>query len=326
MKCLVTGGAGFIGSHIVQHLLDSDQEVVCLDNFDLTYSIETKKANIAPFFAHDNFEFVQGDILDRGLVKKITSDVEYIFHEAALVSVVESMNDPQKTIEINTIGTLNILEAGRMNNIKKVVLASSAAVYGDSPILMKKEDLIPVPKSPYAISKLDCEYASRIYYEEYGLKTTTLRYFNVYGPRQDVTSPYAAVMPIFIERALKNEDLIIYGDGLQTRDFIFVKDVVQANELVMSKGDGMTFNVASGRANSIKELADKIIELTGSKSNIVHREPRKGDIKHSLADISKIKNIGFKPEFDIEKGLGETVEWFISSSNSDHNPLSPSCR
>ena len=326
MKCLVTGGAGFIGSHIVQHLLDSDQEVVCLDNFDLTYAIETKKANIAPFFAHDNFEFVQGDILDRGLVKKITSDVEYIFHEAALVSVVESMNDPQKTIEINTIGTLNILEASRMNNIKKVVLASSAAVYGDSPILMKKEDLIPVPKSPYAISKLDCEYASRIYYQEYGLKTTTLRYFNVYGPRQDVTSPYAAVMPIFIERALKNEDLIIYGDGLQTRDFIFVKDVVQANELVMSKGDGMTFNVASGRANSIKELADKIIELTGSKSNIVHREPRKGDIKHSLADISKIKNIGFKPEFDIEKGLGETVEWFISSSNSDHNPLSPSCR
>jgi len=326
MKCLVTGGAGFIGSHIVQHLLDSDQEVVCLDNFDLTYAIETKKANIAPFFAHDNFEFVQGDILDRGLVKKITSDVEYIFHEAALVSVVESMNDPQKTIEINTIGTLNILEASRMNNIKKVVLASSAAVYGDSPILMKKEDLIPVPKSPYAISKLDCEYASRIYYQEYGLKTTTLRYFNVYGPRQDVTSPYAAVMPIFIERALKNEDLIIYGDGLQTRDFIFVKDVVQANELVMSKGDGMTFNVASGSAASIKELADKIIELTGSKSNIVHREPRKGDIKHSLADISKIKNIGFKPEFDIEKGLGETVEWFISSSNSDHNPLSPSCR
>ena len=320
MKCLVTGGAGFIGSHIIQHLLDSDQEVVCLDNFDPTYSIETKKANIAPFFSTENFEFVKGDILDRGLMKKITADVDYIFHQAALVSVVESMNDPQKTIEINTIGTLNILEAGRMNKVRKVILASSAAVYGDSPILKKKEDMIPVPKSPYAISKLDCEYASRIYYEEYGLKTTTLRYFNVYGPRQDVTSPYAAVMPIFIEKALKNEDVIIYGDGLQTRDFIFVKDVALANELVISKGDGMTFNVASGSAASIKELADKIIDLTGSKSNIVHREPRKGDIKHSLADISKIKNIGFKPGFDIEKGLGETVDWFISSSNSDHNP------
>jgi len=168
MKCLVTGGAGFIGSHIIQHLLDSDQEVVCLDNFDPTYSIETKKANIAPFFANKNFEFIKGDILDRGILNKITDDVEYIFHEAALVSVVESMNDPQKTIEINTIGTLNILEAGRMNNVKKVVLASSAAVYGDSPILVKKEDLIPVPKSPYAISNLDCEYASIIYYEEYG--------------------------------------------------------------------------------------------------------------------------------------------------------------
>jgi UDP-glucose 4-epimerase len=318
MKCLVTGGAGFIGSHIVQHLLDSDQEVVCLDNFDPTYSIETKKANIANFFANENFEFVKGDILDRELVKKITVDIDYIFHEAALVSVVESMNDPQKTIEINTIGTLNILEAGRMNNIRKIVLASSAAVYGDSPILRKKEDLIPIPKSPYAISKLDCEYASRIYYEEYGLKTTSLRYFNVYGPRQDVTSPYAAVMPIFIKKALRNEDLIIYGDGLQTRDFIFVKDVAHANEWVMSKGDGMTFNVASGSATSIKELADKIIELTGSNSNIMHKEPRKGDIKHSLADISKIKNIGFKTGFDIEKGLGETVEWFISSSNSDN--------
>ena len=317
MKCLVTGGAGFIGSHIVQRLLESGQEVVCLDNFDPTYSIETKKANIAHFFANKNFEFVKGDILDRGLMKEITADVEYIFHQAALVSVVESMNDPQKTIEINTIGTLNILEAGRMNNVKKVILASSAAVYGDSPILKKKEDLIPVPRSPYAISKLDCEYASRIYYEEYGLKTTALRYFNVYGPRQDVTSPYAAVMPIFIERALKNEDLIIYGDGLQTRDFIFVKDVAHANELVMSKGDGVTFNVASGSAASIKELADKIIELTGSKSNIVHREPRKGDIKHSLADISKIKKIGFKIGFDINKGLAETVDWFISSSNSE---------
>jgi UDP-glucose 4-epimerase len=310
MKCLVTGGAGFIGSHIVQHLLDSDQEVICLDNFDPTYSIETKKANIANFFANENFEFVKGDILDWELVKKITVDIEYIFHEAALVSVVESMNDPQKTIEINTIGTLNILEAGRMNNIRKIVLASSAAVYGDSPILRKKEDLIPIPKSPYAISKLDCEYASRIYYEEYGLKTTSLRYFNVYGPRQDVTSPYAAVMPIFINKAIRNEDLIIYGDGLQTRDFIFVKDVARANELVMSKGDGMTFNVASGSAATVKELAEKIIDITGSKSNIVHKEPRKGDIKHSLADISKIKNIGFKTEFDIERGLEETIKWF----------------
>lgn len=310
MKCLVTGGAGFIGSHIVRRFLDSGHEVVCLDNFDPTYAIETKKANIAPFFEFDNFEFVEGDILDRELVNKITSDIEYIFHEAALISVVESMNDPQKTIEINTIGTLNILDAGRRNNVKKVVLASSAAVYGDSPVSKKKEDMTPQPKSPYAISKLDCEYAARIYYEEYGLKTTSLRYFNVYGPGQDVTSPYASVMPIFIRKALRNEDLIIYGDGSQTRDFIFVKDIVHANELVMSKGEGMTFNVASGTASSINELADKIIKLTDSNSNIVYREPRRGDILHSLADISKIKNIGFKIGYDLEKGLEETIKYF----------------
>ncbi len=310
MKCLVTGGAGFIGSHIVRRFLDSGHEVVCLDNFDPTYAIETKKANIAPFFEFDNFEFVEGDILNRELVNKLTSDIEYIFHEAALISVVESMNDPQKTIEINTIGTLNILDAGRRNNVKKVVLASSAAVYGDSPVSKKKEDMTPHPKSPYAISKLDCEYAARIYYEEYGLKTTSLRYFNVYGPRQDVTSPYASVMPIFIRKALRNEDLIIYGDGSQTRDFIFVKDIVHANELVMSKGEGMTFNVASGNASSINELADKIIKLTDSNSNIVYREPRRGDILHSLADISKIKNIEFKIGYDLEKGLEETIKYF----------------
>jgi len=310
MKCLVTGGAGFIGSHIVQQLLESGHEVVCLDNFDPTYSIETKRANIAPFFANDNFEFIEGDILDRKLVKKITEDIEYIFHEAALVSVAESMNDPQKTIEINTIGTFNILEAGRRNNVRKVVLASSAAVYGDAQVSRNNEDMNLAPKSPYAISKIDCEYAARIYYEGYGLKTTSLRYFNVYGPRQDVTSPYASVMPIFIKKALKNEDLVIYGDGLQTRDFIFVKDVVHANELVMSKGDGMSFNVASGIAISIRELAGKIIRLTDSRSNIMYRESRKGDIKHSLADIGKIEKIGFKPGFDIEKGLKETIGWF----------------
>lgn len=310
MKCLVTGGAGFIGSHIVRYLIDSGFEVVCLDNFDPTYAIETKKANIAPFLGSDNFEFIEGDILDMELMKNITEDVDYIFHEAALVSVVESMNDPQRTIEINTIGSVNILDAARRNDVKKVVFASSAAVYGDSPDPMKKEDMVPYPKSPYAISKLDCEYAARIYYEEYGLKTTSLRYFNVYGPGQDVTSPYAAVMPIFIKKALINEDIVIYGDGHQTRDFIFVKDVVRANELVMSKGNGMIFNVASGVVISINELANKIIKLTGSDSSIIHREPRKGDIKHSHADISKLRNIGFKTGFDLEKGLEETIEWF----------------
>ncbi|MCX9074975.1 MAG: NAD-dependent epimerase/dehydratase family protein, partial [Candidatus Methanoperedens sp.] len=165
-------------------------------------------------------------------------------------------------------------------------------------------------RSPYAISKLDCEYAARIFYEEYGLKTTSLRYFNVYGPGQDPASPYAAAIPIFIRKALRNEAIPIYGDGSQTRDFIFVRDVVLANELAMSKGEGGIFNVANGSAVSINELAKLIIELTGSKSEIIYKEPRTGDIKHSVADIGEIKKIGFSPEFSLEKGLEETIEWF----------------
>src|SRR5659263_10598 len=310
MKCLVTGGAGFIGSHIIRHLLEHGYETVCLDNFDPTYDINTKKGNIAPFLGNDNFELVEGDVRDRDLLKNLITDIDYIFHEAALVSVVESMKNPVKTIEINTIGTFNIMEAALSGNVKKVTLASSAAVYGDAPALPKKEDMIPVPKSPYAISKLDCEYAARIYFEEYGLKTTSLRYFNVYGPRQDPTSPYAAAIPIFLQKALKNQKIRIYGDGMQTRDFIFINDVVQANELVMSKGDGKTFNVANGIATSIKEIADRIIKQTGSKSPIVYETERSGDIKHSVADISEISKIGFKPKFDMNLGLKNTIEWY----------------
>jgi UDP-glucose 4-epimerase len=194
--------------------------------------------------------------------------------------------------------------------LKKIIIASSAAVYGDSHLLPKKENLTPAPKSPYAISKLDCEYAAKIFYEEYGLKTTSLRYFNVYGPRQDPTSPYAAVIPIFISKALRNESLPIYGDGAQSRDFIFINDIVNANESVMSKGNGQIFNVASGKATSVNELAGLIIEQTNSNSNIIHKESRAGDIKHSIADIKEIKKIGFEQRFDLEKGLKGTIEWF----------------
>src|SRR5450759_3813362 len=303
MKCLVTGGAGFIGSHLIRHLLERGILVVCLDNFDLTYDINTKKGNIAPFLENNNFELVEVDVGDRELLKDIITDIDYIFHEAALVSVVESMKNPVKTIKINTIGTFNILEAAISGNVKKVILASSAAVYGDSPVLPKNESMVPVPKSPYAISKLDCEYAARIYYQEYGLKSTSLRYFNVYGPRQDPTSPYAAAIPIFIKRALKNENIQIFGDGMQTRDFVFVNDVVQANELVMAKGDGKTFNVENGSATSINEIAEQIIKQTDSRSSILHTKGRSGDIKHNVADISEISKIGFKPRYNIEEGL-----------------------
>lgn len=310
MKCLVTGGAGFIGSHIIHQLLERGYETVCLDNFDPTYDINRKKENIAPFLENKNFELIEGDVRDRQLLNNITADIDYIFHEAALVSVVESMKNPVKTIEINTIGTFNILDAALSGNVKKVILASSAAVYGDSPLLPKKESMVPVPKSPYAISKLDCEYAARIYYEEHGLKTTSLRYFNVFGPGQDPTSPYAAAIPIFIQKALRNEKIQIYGDGLQTRDFVSVIDVVHANELVMSKGDGKTFNVANGIATSINEIAVQILKQTNSISVIVYSGERSGDIKHSVADISEISKIGFKPKDNINESLKDTVEWF----------------
>ncbi|HEY9205713.1 MAG TPA: SDR family oxidoreductase [Candidatus Methanoperedens sp.] len=310
MKCLVTGGAGFIGSHIIQHLLESDHGILCLDNLDSSYDVATKKSNIASFLEDKNFEFVKGDIRDKELLKKVTNDIDFIFHEAALVSVAGSMKDPVKTIEVNTIGTLNVLIAALSCNVKKTIIASSAAVYGDSPTLPKKESMTPAPKSPYAISKLDCEYAARIFYEQYGLKTTSLRYFNVYGPMQDPTSPYAAVIPVFIRKALRNENITIYGDGLQTRDFIYVKDVVRANELVMSRGDNNIFNVANGIAISINDLAKLIIELTDSRSKIVYAESRTGDIKHSIADITKIKKLGFNPIYDLKDGLRDIIECF----------------
>ncbi|NJD78020.1 MAG: SDR family oxidoreductase [Candidatus Methanoperedens sp.] len=310
MKCLVTGGAGFIGSHIIEYLLKHQHEVVCLDNFDPSYDPAIKKTNIAHFLHNRNFELVKGDVRDKDMLKKSLIDINYIFHEAALVSVMESMRDPVKTIEVNTIGTLNILDVALSSNVKKTIIASSAAVYGDLPELPKKESMIPAPKSPYAISKLNCEYAAKIFFEEYGLKTTSLRYFNVYGPRQDLTSPYAAVIPNFIKKALKNETITIYGDGTQTRDFIFIDDVVHSNELAMSKGDGGVFNVANGRTISINTLAELIIELTDSGSKILYKEPRKGDIKYSIADITEIKKIGFKPVFSLKDGLKYTIKWF----------------
>jgi UDP-glucose 4-epimerase len=306
----VTGGAGFIGSHIIEDLLKRGYETVCLDNFDSTYNIKSKKRNIAPFLDNENFALVKGDIRDRELLKNTIIDIDYIFHEAALVSVVESMKDPVKTIEINTIGTLNVLEAALIGNVNKVIIASSAAVYGDAPQLPKKENMKPVPKSPYAISKLDCEYAAGIYFKEHGLKTTCLRYFNVYGPGQDPTSPYAAAIPIFLRKALKNENILIYGDGSQTRDFIFIDDIVAANELAMSKGDGKILNAANGIATSINEIAQDIIKITGSRSSISYAEERSGDIKHSLADISQISKLGFKPRYTMNEGLEKTIEWF----------------
>lgn len=294
MKVLVTGGAGFIGSHIAEYFAEAGHTVRILDNL-----ITGFRKNIPQY---KNIEFIEGDISDSSLVEKAVTGMDYVFHEAALVSVPLSCEIPAEAFRINTLGTLNVLQACVKAGVEKFVTASSAAVYGNNPILPKKEEMYPEPSSPYAISKLDTEYLARMFYEAHGLRTTCLRYFNVYGPRQDPKSPYAAVIPIFLERAKAGKDLIIYGDGLQSRDFVHVKDVVRANVASLDCGDGQVFNVAMGKSVTVRQLAENIIELTDSSSKIVHAEPRAGDVKDSKADVSKISG-WWKGEIELQEGL-----------------------
>lgn len=294
MKVLVTGGAGFIGSHIAEYFAEAGHTVRILDNL-----ITGFRKNIPQY---KNIEFIEGDISDSSLVEKAVTGMDYVFHEAALVSVPLSCEIPAEAFRINTLGTLNVLQACVKAGVEKFVTASSAAVYGNNPILPKKEEMYPEPSSPYAISKLDTEYLARMFYEAHGLRTTCLRYFNVYGPRQDPKSPYAAVIPIFLERAKAGKDLIIYGDGLQSRDFVHVKDVVRANVASLDCGDGQVFNVAMGKSVTVRQLAEDIIELTDSSSKIVHAEPRAGDVKDSKADVSKISG-WWKGEIELQEGL-----------------------
>ena len=299
-KILVTGGAGFIGSHIVEHFHQTD-EVIVLDNLRSGY-----RRNIENF----NVKFIEGSVTDIKLIQEVTKGVDYIFHLAALVSVPESMSNPRLTVEINTLATLNLLEAARENQVKKIVLSSSAAIYGDNPVVPKVETMVPEPKSPYAVTKLDGEYYFKMYHDEYGVPAVCLRYFNVFGPRQDPKSQYAAAVPIFIDRAIRNEDIIIYGDGEQTRDFIYVKDIVKINASVAQMDVNGVYNVARGGRITINELAEKIIKLTASKSKIKYAAERPGDVKHSQADISKLQSIGITPEFDLDQGLKATIKYF----------------
>ncbi len=296
---VVTGGAGFIGSHIAEEL-SRDNDVIVIDN------LYSGKVENVP----ENVKFIQADIRDYESIAEIISQADYVFHEAALVSVVESIEKPILTEEINVLGTLNILKALSEGH-GKLIFASSAAVYGDNQNLPLKEDEKPKPLSPYGVTKVSGEYYCRVFYELYGVPTVTLRYFNVFGERQGYNQ-YAGVISIFINRALKNEPLIIFGDGKQTRDFIYVKDVVKANILVAEKekANGEVFNVARGERTTILELAMKIIDATNSLGSIIFDKPRPGDIKHSQADISKIKKLGFKPEYPLEEGLLRTIEWY----------------
>lgn len=298
MKVLVTGGAGFIGSHIAEYFANAGHSVRVLDNLSTGFL-----ENIPE---HKNIEFIKGDICDPSLVSKAVFGMDWVFHEGALVSVPLSCEKPAEAFQVNTLGTLNVLQACVEAKVKKFVTASSAAVYGNSPILPKKEDMLPEPASPYAISKLDVEFLARLFYEKYGLRTTCLRYFNVYGPRQDPKSPYAAVIPIFIERAKTGKDLVIYGDGLQSRDFVHVEDVVRANVAALEHGDGDVFNVAMGKSVTVLELAETILELTGSSSKILYSEQRAGDVRDSLADVSKISG-WWKGKIELKDGIKDLI-------------------
>jgi UDP-glucose 4-epimerase len=304
MKIVVAGGAGFIGGHIAEYWNEQGAEVHVIDSL--------RTGNEKNIEGLENVKFHKGSITNRELVFEVLKDAEYIYNLAALVSVPESIEKPFECIDINVNGMLNLLDAAKEYKAKKLVLSSSAAVYGDDPELPKKISMTPHPKTPYSITKLDGEYYCKMYYEQYGLQTIALRYFNVYGPRQNPKSQYAAAVPIFVDRATKNEDITIYGDGSQTRDFIYVKDVVKAN-VIASQSENVTgvFNVANGSSITIKQLCEKIIELVSSTSKINYADERAGDIKHSLASIEEtVDQLNFRPNFSLDEGLNNTIRYF----------------
>jgi UDP-glucose 4-epimerase len=307
---LVTGGAGFIGSNIAEALLAKGYRVVILD--DLSTG---KMENVLDIKLEDNLKFVKGNILDRGLLRSIlkTEKISLISHQAAVSSVTKSIADPVATMEINVAGTTNLFHIAAECGCRRIVFASSSAIYGDAPELPKRETMTPSPKSPYAMSKFAKEMLGGIFSDLYGISIIGLRYFNVYGRRQDPASDYAAVIPKFISKALDDETIPIDGDGGQTRDFIYIDDVVNAN-LAALTGDsvrGTVFNVGNGKQTSILELARTIIELTGSKSEIDFKPKRAGDIRDSVSDIEYAqKNLGYRKTFTIKKGLAETISWY----------------
>ena len=305
-KALITGGAGFIGSHIAEELVGMGVEVVILDNLASGHL-----RNIAAI--KDAITFVEGDIRDEAVLAQVTENVDVVFHQAAVVSVTKTVDEPVGSTAVNDLGTVKVLDAARRNKVGRVVLASSSAVYGDEPRSPKVESMIPQPLSPYAVQKLTNEYYASLYCRLYGLETVCLRYFNVYGPRQDPSSPYSGVISIFMTRATGDRAPTIYGQGRQTRDFVFVKDVVQANLLAAQSEDaeGQVYNVGTGDSVEINMLWKRIADLASCELKPAYADARPGDIVHSLASIQKIKDsLGFRPSVTFEEGLSRTFVWY----------------
>ncbi len=305
VRVIVTGGAGFIGSHLAEELLKRGYQVIILD--DLSTG---KRGNIEPILIQGDIQFIEGSVTDLPLLNKLFQNVSYVFHLAAIPSVPRSIENPLASHDVNATGTLNVLLAAKDNKVKKVIYASSSSVYGDTPTLPKREDMPTNPQSPYAVTKLAGEYYCQIFYEVFALPTICLRYFNIYGPRQDPSSQYAAVIPRFVDRLFRGEPPIIFGDGEQTRDFTFVKDAAEANILATESDATGVFNIGTGKRVSINELARLITRLIGKDIEPIYQESRPGDIRHSLADISKAKQFGYNPKYNLEEGLRETIGSF----------------
>jgi nucleoside-diphosphate-sugar epimerase len=315
-RTLVTGGAGFIGSHIVDRLLREGSEVTIIDNLDTGHL-----SNIANHLDTKEAHFVKGDIRDLNLVRTSIKDVDVVFHEAAIASVALSVKDPILVNDINVTGTLNLLKAASDLGVKRFVYASSAAVYGDTQSPEKKEDMVLNARSPYGISKLAAEHYVRVFCKLYGIETVSLRYFNVYGPRQrfDLQCAYGGVITIFVNRLLRNKPPIIFGDGEQTRDFVYIEDVVNANMLAMSSKNavGEAFNIGTGLNTSVNRVAETLKQIMDKKElKNVHADPRPADGRHGYADISKAEKIlGFHPSVGIKEGLMQLVDWYKKSTN-----------
>lgn len=315
-KIVVTGAAGFIGSNLTDELLKLGANVIGLDNL-----YNGRLENLEDAYKNKSFQFHKGDIRDLNFLIEIFKDVDIVFHQAAFISVPQSILMPNSCNEVNVNGVLNVLNAARKEDVEKVVFASSSSVYGDTPTLPKSEDMRRIPISPYGVSKLAGELYMQVFYQVYGIKTISLRYFNVYGPRQR-DSPYSGVIAIWLGRILHDQDLIIFGDGKNSRDFTYIKDVIQANLLAAERIiPGEILNIGANLPINLTNLASLMLEIT-NKTNLklVYTDPRPGDIIHSYADISKAQKImGFQPEFNQKEGLRDYFKWYCSKYNVSLN-------
>jgi nucleoside-diphosphate-sugar epimerase len=303
-SALVTGGAGFIGSHLADGLLAAGWRVSLLDDFS-----SGRETNVAHLLGH--VELLRGDLRDAGLLARVLPGVEVVFHQGAVPSVPRSVAEPERTNDVNVTGTLRVLEASRTAGVRRVVFAASSSVYGDTPVLPKVETMPPCPLSPYALQKYAGERYCQLFHRLYGLETVALRYFNVYGPRQDPNSEYAAVIPRFARACLAGEAPLVFGDGEQTRDFTFVGDAVAANLLAADapRAAGEVMNVAGGRRVSLNQLLREIRDLTHAQVEARYQPARPGDVRDSLADLSRARELlGFEPQVDLRTGLARTID------------------